>query len=556
MNNKNLQIKQILTLAFENHKKSNFKLAESLYKKILKIDPNHIDSISLLGTLFLQEKFFDKGIELFNKALEINPNHVNALHNLGYAFIETGKTKEAEKLFLKVIEIQPKHTDAHYNLGNVYRRLGELYESKRFYEKAIQIQPENPRAYNNLGNIFKFIGNFEEAINSYNKAIQIQPNHPNAYHNLGNAYKQLGQFKKALEFYRKGYQLNPGNLETLFTISELNKEILDLNLKKKLIKLRKNKYVTKHNIAYANFLLSKYELEERNFEKEFNYLLEGHSNYFDFKKISFNKGVDYWLNEVPKNEELMKISKSTQNKLNYEKEIKPIFIIGVPRCGSTLVEKVIASGSANIPIGEETAIISFFVGEKIVAKESFNLDFEILKKKIINRYEQRKLLKKKYNYVFTDKSLDNFFFIDLIKTLFPRAKVINCRRNILASIISILKNNLGDVSWAHNLKHIFQYFDIYHKKIDEFKKMHPNFIYELSFEKFINDPNGESKKLMKFCDLPWDKKCLEYYKRKDLISRTASNVQIRKAIYKDSPAKHLPYKQLLNRYGRKYSWFN
>ena len=87
------------------------------------------------------------------------------------------------------------------------------------------------------------------------------------------------------------------------------------------------------------------------------------------------------------------------------------------------------------------------------------------------------------------------------------------------------------------------------------KKIYPNFIYELRLEKLSSEPEEESKKLMKFCDLTWDKKCLEFYKRKDLISKTTSNLQIRKAIYQHSLERDLPYKQFLNRYGDSYSWF-
>ena len=94
------------------------------------------------------------------------------------------------------------------------------------------------------------------------------------------------------------------------------------------------------------------------------------------------------------------------------------------------------------------------------------------------------------------------------------------------------------------------------QKIKSFKKIFPNFIYELEFEKFVENPEIESKKLMQYCELPWDKKCLEYYKRKDLVSSTASNIQIREAIYKDKKEKHLPYKEFLNKYGQKYYWFN
>jgi len=238
------------------------------------------------------------------------------------------------------------------------------------------------------------------------------------------------------------------------------------------------------------------------------------------------------------------------------KIIKPIFILGVPRCGSTLVEKIIVSGSQYIPTGEETGILSSFVNQKIIQKQSLNSEIEDFQIKLFERYRQKGLIQKKSNYTFTDKTLDNFFYIGLIKQIFPYAKVINCRRNAISSIMSILKNNLPGVPWAHNLEHIFKYFDIYYRMIENFKKILPNFIYELEFEKLVNNPENESKKLMKFCGLAWDKKCLEFYKRKDLISKTSSNLQIRKAIYKHSKKKYLPYKQFLKKYGDKYSWYN
>ena len=119
-----------------------------------------------------------------------------------------------------------------------------------------------------------------------------------------------------------------------------------------------------------------------------------------------------------------------------------------------------------------------------------------------------------------------------------------------------MKNNLGGVSWAHKLENIFQFFDVYYKKIETFKSLYPNFIYDLELENFTKNPETESKKLMKYCELTWDKKCLEFYKRKDLVSRTASNVQIRKPIFDKSSSKVDSYKAYLEKYGKKYSWFN
>ena len=556
MSEKNKEIKQILSLAFENHKKNNLLLAADLYKKALKIDSFHEETLYLLGTLKLQQRKYEASEELLKKVLKINSNHLNAKHNLAYIFIEIGKHAESKRLLKEVLEVNPNHLDANYNMGNIYKFFGESEKAEEFYKKAIKINPNNPKAFNNLGNILKDLGKFNEAIDSYEKAIHLQSNHANAYHNLANTYKQLGEFKKAINFFKKSLQYQPFNLETFSTLIDLRKDKIDLSLKQKIEKIIKEKKLSQKDIAYGNFLLSKYEFQNENYEEEFNYLLKAHSHYYKWAQKKYDRGVRYWLDEIPNNKELMNMGKSSLNSNKINEEIKPIFIVGVPRCGSTMIEKVIASGKKNISIGEETAIISFYVGEKMVAEESFETGVEILKENIIKRYKQRGFINEKNEYIFTDKSLDNFFFIGLIKKIFPNAKVINCKRNPIASITSIFKNNLGDVSWAHNLKHIFEFFDIYHSRIKEFKKLHPGFIYDLQLEEFVKDPETESKKLMDFCNLPWDKKCLEFYKRKDLKSRTASNIQIRQPIFKGASDKHLPYKNILGKYGKKYNWFN
>ena len=546
------EIKQIFSLAYDNHLKGNLELAENLYKKILKLKPQHFETTFLLGTLYLQTPNFDKAKKLLKKALVIKPNHANALHNLGFAFMETRDPMQAKEILNQVLEIEPNHIDANYNLGNIYRLLGDSKMSEVYFRNTIKIQPRHSAAHNNLGNTLKDLGKFEDAINAYNKAIEIQLNHPNAYHNLGNTYKQLGDFKKAADSYKKSFKLHPNNLETLFSLHELDAIILDNSFKNTISKTLKIKKLSEKNIAYGNYLLSIYECREQNYEKEFNYLLKGHLHYFKFKKTLFEKRVEYWLKTVPENEELMILGKSNTN---FEK-IKPIFIVGVPRCGSTLIEKIIASGNKNIPIGEETGSIPSCLGEKISNKKSIIMDIESLKENIIKKYNDKGLIQEKYDYVFTDKTLDNFFFIGLIKEIFPKAKIINCKRNITSSITSIIKNNLGDVAWAHNPENIFKFFDLYLKKIERFKKLYPNFIYEIQLEELVKNPESESKKLMQFCELPWDKKCLEFYKRKDIISRTASNIQIRKAIYSEQKNKNLMYKQFLNKYGNQYSWYS
>ena len=462
----------------------------------------------------------------------------------------------AENLYKEALKTNPNHFESIYYLGTLLAQTQRFDLAKPLLFKAMQIQPNNADAHNNFGNVLKELGKYQKAKSSYEKAIQIQPNYASAHYNLGIVLLELGEYQKAKSSYEMAVKYKPENLVYLYHLSRLDEKILHSNLKNKIYEIIERSNSAKKNIAYGNFLLSKYELKAKKYKNEFDYLLKGHQYYFESEKKKFKKRVEYLLNVLPKRKELINLNRYNKNIKKDNYVIKPIFIIGVPRCGSTLIEKIIASGNQYIPIGEETSIIDSVVENLINHKQSLNSDIENFQTKIVETYKQKGLVQEKSNYMFTDKSLENFFYIDIIKEIFPQAKVINCRRNALSSIMSTLKNNLLFLEWTHNLEHIFKYYDVYYQMIKNFEKTLPNFIYDLQYEKFVSDPENEAKKLMKFCGLPWDIKCLEFYKRRDLISKTASNFQIRKAIYKDSINKYLPYKQFLSKYGNKYSWFN
>ena len=123
--------------------------------------------------------------------------------------------------------------------------------------------------------------------------------------------------------------------------------------------------------------------------------------------------------------------------------IRPIFIIGTPRCGSTLIEKIIGSGPKPVLMGEEIAALENFINLKILEKQSLDLGtVEEIRNELIDCYKQKGLISEKFDYLFTDKSLNNFFYLDLIKTIYPDAKIVHCKRNLLSSIVSIFQNNL------------------------------------------------------------------------------------------------------------------
>jgi len=555
MHNKKLTLNETFVSGLKNHQLNKFKDAEKLYKFVLKKSPKHFGSVFYLGTLFLQINKLGLAKRLLQKAIQIKPDFAQAYNNLGATLKGLGEYNEAVKYLQKALQIKPEYVDAYNNLGAVLNILGEYQQAKKYLEKAIKIEPRSLSPYKNLALTFQELGDINQEINCFKKLITLEKKPADAYQNLARLFVVSGDKTKAMEYYKKAIKHEPENLTYYYHLNDLDKKFLNLEFTKKVNTIIKNKNSSKKNLAYGNFLLASYESGLKNYEKEFNYLLEGHRNFLESNIYNFKKEINYWLNLLPKCKDLFNIGNSKKVVKEAPHPLHPIFIVGVPRCGSTLVEKIISSGEKLIPMGEETGIISSFVKKKIVNKESLNSEIENFQVELVKKYKDRNLINPNSNYIFTDKTLDNFFYIGLIKKVFPEAKFIHCRRSPISSIISILKNNMPTLHWAHNLDNIFEYFDIYHRTINEYNKILPNLMYEIELEKLSNDPILESKKLLQYCNLPWTKKCLEFHKREDLISRTTSNLQVRQAVYKHTNIKNNPYQFFLKKYEKKYTWF-
>ena len=229
-----------------------------------------------------------------------------------------------------------------------------------------------------------------------------------------------------------------------------------------------------------------------------------------------------------------------------------------------MIESILYNKKKTIPNGGETAIINrvfiesnkkFFVEKKFLENnEKLEVDENAFIQKVIKQYKLINLLEKNKVNVFTDKSLENFFFIELIVKLFPYSKIVICKRDIFQIIMSMYQNFLPKITWSHSIDNILEYIDNYLKTIDSFNKQYPKKIYTIELDELTKNPVKLSKDLFNFCDLEWDKKCLEFYKRDDLISKTASNLQVRNKIFNNSTKKYTAYEEFFHPYLNKYQW--
>ena len=308
MNNKNLTIKETFASAVQNHQKNFFKIAENLYKEILKINPNHFGSIFYLGTLLVQTQRFELAKSLLYKATQINPNYAAA----------------------------------HNNLGATLKELGEYQNAINCYKKAIQIQPNLESAHFNLGLVFKELGEFTKAISYFKKAIQIHPSYIIAHQNLMEAYEKTNQereLKSAISNAQTLIKDNP--IIKLYKGIMLNKNEKFVEAKNYLESILFDTKEIKNEILRVSTLAKCYDRIEDN-DKAFNYFTKANNLFPQIRKVKYFDKNRY-LQEIKIKREFFKKSniekwptlKQPDNKPN------PIFLIGFPRSGTTFLDTIL-----------------------------------------------------------------------------------------------------------------------------------------------------------------------------------------------------------------------
>ena len=316
------------------------------------------------------------------------------------------------------------------------------------------------------------------------------------------------------------------------------------------------------DIASSYFLLAENAKRQKNIEKEIEMLNEANKFSFKEKEIKNNQVNEYWLKTISEKFDRINFSSVQDNKIETN-HIFPFFIIGLPRSGSTLIESIISSGKDNVENLGETNLVNWafinfnreFLKDTTNADKDIKINFETTAYNLKNSINNLNLKKNKKIF-FSEKSLENFYYIELILNIYPNAKFINPYRNLIDNIFAIYKQFLSNISWSHFIEDILLYVNNYLLTIDYFKKKFPGKILSVSLENFTNDPKKISMEIYKFCNLEWDKKCLDFYKRNDLFINTASNNQVRKSVQKYDKSKYNSYKHILKPFKKKYDWLN
>ena len=477
-------------------------------KVLLKKDPSQTTFYNLIGLSYKQLKNFELAEKTFNSGLKVNSKSTSILCNLGALYRNWEKFELAEETFQRAIEINPKDLNVIVNYANLKRDLNQMKESLEFYEKG-----------------FKLNNNHETLLINYAGAFQV-----------------VGDFDKSKEILRILHQKYPNNIVAHKMYSGSNFYTKDDEHQKLMIDRANDTNLPDENKSTLYFAIAKSFSDQNNYEKSAEYFIK--ANEKKFKTIKNYNFRD--------EENLFKKIKDIFNKYEFDKNVSKnrpnlIFIVGLPRSGTTLTHQIISSHSKVFGAGELSILRSSFLDE--INHEEFVANLLNNKNNFSKNLADKIFNKFQYYHkqsIILDKAPLNFLWIGFIKILFPDAKIIHSKRNLKDTALSIYKNvfDASSLSWTYDQKTLLKFINMYQDMMDFWDKKIPDYIYECNYETLVNDKNNETKKIINFCNLEWEDNCMDHTKNKTGI-KTVSLAQARKPVYKSSVDLNKNYKKYL-----------
>ena len=481
--------------------KGNLGEAEKIYREILSDDPNNVDALRLLALLASRTGAVDQAINMLENCTKIAPDYALAWENLAKMYRQKDDPDSLQKAafcFRKATELRPNWAEGWAGLGTMQTRSSQHKEGIESYKKSIELKANQPRVHLSLGHVYKTTGNQEACISSYNEAISFDNNFGEAYWSLANlkTYKFSGE-----------------------EISSMEKKI-------------ELAEVPEREKVHFLFSLGKALEDMGNYDESFEYYKRG--NDLNRGRTTYDPKAIEALSERLK--QFFTEERFNENKDFGDNSNSPIFIVGLPRSGSTLIEQILAShskieGTMELPnimniarkLGNSTKDRTAYPE---VIESLQGSDLTDLGKSFI---EETQFLRTGKQY-FIDKMPNNFSHIGLIKLILPNAKVIDARRNPMDTCFSCFKQLFArGQAFTYDLSEIARYYVNYVNLMDHWDKVLPGYVFKVQHEDLINNQEGVTRDLIDFCEVDFESSTLEFYKTKRAV-KTASSEQVRQPI--------------------------
>ena len=564
-----------------NRDRGSLELAAGYYRQACEMNPALISSWQ-----FLYDYYRDIGKkDASSHALEQLENLKSLPNTLLYInqILYEGKLSEAEKMCRDFLKKDPKNTEAMSILSEIASRLGYLEDAEFLLENAVNFEPNNPELRKKYLIILrkkqKFSkamiqaeylcktfpknlsykaqmaieimqnGDYEKAIEIFDSILKKAPNDPNTLTSKGHALKTFGNNIDAIKSYKLAHKAKPDHGEAYFSLANLK----TYSFKTSEIALMKNQLENVNLLSkdrvYFHFALA-YALEkEGEYEEAFSHLEKGN----EIKKINNRYSIKGMKDEIQSQIQICDSNFFSSHGEGGLNKNDPIFILGLPRSGSTLIEQILASHSQIDGTLELPNILSMAHGLRGHDRLSNEGKYPSVLKSLTK--DQRKEMGLEYindTFIhrdkaprFTDKMPNNFRHIGLIHLILPNAKIIDARRYPLDCCFSIYKQLFAQgQEFSYGLEEIGNYYRNYIDLMDHWNRVLPGKILKVNNEDIINDLEGQVKRIIDYLELPFEKECISFYNTKRSV-RTASSEQVRKPINKDGVERWKPYSKKL-----------
>ncbi len=513
-------------------KKKKGSLAKQQQKKYLLRSKTFQKELQLAAK-YLHAKQPTKAANTYYRILIHDPQHLQANYFLGRLFHRAGRSDLGIPYLKKVIELQPEYIDAQLALSDMLRSMGRSKESLNILKALTKQEPREAKVFFALGRLYQQLGKFEEAVANFKCVLTLNPKMVHALTSQGRIYAAQGETITALQLFRRALAIRPGFGEAHYGIALLQKHDNysdDIHFMEEAYSKRSK---SEEDKIYLCFALGKIFDDLKQYDKAFHFFSEGNKR----KRESFPAPYSI-AQEVS---HFSKIKKAFDSKfITKTKQIGvespcPIFIIGLPRSGTSLVEQILASHSLVCGAGELQDINILVKIISVISGNSFPEGVEKLNddnwRKLADNYLDSLKGKGTEPYI-TDKMPHNFRYVGMISALFPKAKIIHCRRAPLATLFSIFRQHFSmSHGYASDLKELGEYYLLYQDLMAYWEQLLPARLYNLQYEELVNNPEEEIRKLLSHCGLQFEEECLSFFKNKRSVS-TPSASQVRQPIYK------------------------
>lgn len=527
-------------------KKGDLLGAEQQYRNALKHNPDEINAGNNLISLFLETDQSTAALELATSRLKKYPKDAELHRSIGRAFLQLENLDAAERAFRNALALKPDHAEAMLGLSEIFGKKKQDALAFEYAQKAAQIDPTSAFAHQQMGQCQADLGNVSQAFEYLKKSLTLDPNFVPALVSRGSLHMENGDLELANLDFARVAELKPESVEYLFasvrieTIKPNDPRIAQLeNLAAQVQKFRPAKAIAVH------YALAKCYEDIAAYDEAFaQYALGAKAKRatITYDAAAYDEKIDAII-------DLFDATILSKLRLAANPSVQPIFVLGMPRSGTTLIESLIASHPHVFGAGELNNLQRLFrvdTPDHITQLRAFlNGPSSEIAQQIAKYITELDAHASGFAHI-TDKMPSNFMLLGLISAVLPNAKIIHVSRDAMDTCLSCFTRLFERSQYqSYDLQELGRYYNGYAKLMRHWQSVLPEqSFYTISYESLVNDPEAQARALIDYCGLPWDDACLSFHSAKRRV-RTASVTQVRQPMYSTSVAKWKHYEKQL-----------